>query len=140
MSRTTALRAFGALHDLGAAAWLGGALMGASGLNAAADAAGPARDEVVSAGWTRWTPWFRAAAALNLAGAAGRLALRRDASTAIGLGLTTAALGTTAGAAALGARADSAESGGSTQVVHALEWAVPALLAAAVITRALGSR
>jgi hypothetical protein len=59
------------LRDLGGAAWFGGALMGATGLNAAGDAAGAAgadRDAVVSTGWARWTPVFRAAALAHLAG------------------------------------------------------------------------
>ena len=47
MDRTTALRT---LRDVGAAAWFGGSLMGASGLNAAADEVAPAdRDRVASA-------------------------------------------------------------------------------------------
>ena len=74
MNRTTLART---LRDLGGAAWLGGALMGATGLNAAADAAGAAgadREAVVSTGWARWTPVFRAAALAHLAGSAGSLA------------------------------------------------------------------
>ena len=51
------------LHDLGLAAWFGGSLMGAVGLNGAAGAVDPAeqRLRVANAGWARWTP-------VNLAG------------------------------------------------------------------------
>ena len=51
------------LHDLGLAAWFGGSLMGAVGLNgAAAQVEEPKqRLRVANAGWNRWTP-------VNLAG------------------------------------------------------------------------
>ncbi len=46
------------MHDLGLAAWFGGTLMGASGLNgAAAKAKDPTeRLKLSSAGWARWAP------------------------------------------------------------------------------------
>jgi hypothetical protein len=46
------------MHDLGLATWLGGSLMGAVGLNAAAaEAREPTeRLRVANAGWARWTP------------------------------------------------------------------------------------
>ena len=46
------------MHDLGLATWLGGSLMGAVGLNAAAaEAKEPTeRLRVANAGWARWTP------------------------------------------------------------------------------------
>jgi hypothetical protein len=46
------------LNDLGLAAWFGGSLMGAVGLNgAAASVDDPrARSRVANAGWARWTP------------------------------------------------------------------------------------
>ncbi|MBC7373398.1 MAG: hypothetical protein H7323_05350, partial [Frankiales bacterium] len=45
-----------ALHDLGLAAWFGGSLMGAVGVNgAAADVDDPRqRARVANAGWARW--------------------------------------------------------------------------------------
>ena len=57
------------LHDLGLAAWFGGSLMGATGLNgAAAVVEDPTqRLRVANSGWARWTP-------LNLAGIAAHLA------------------------------------------------------------------
>lgn len=122
MDLTTTFRT---MRDIGAAAWFGGALMGATGLNAAADeVTDPAdRDRVVSAGWARWTPIFRVAAATHLLGSLGMLAQDRSRGAAVGLGLSTSALGAVAGTAALGARND------SDQAVHALEWVIPTLLA-----------
>jgi hypothetical protein len=133
MDRTIALRT---LRDVGAAAWFGGSLMGASGLNAAADEVGPAdRDRVASAGWARWTPIFRVAAASHLIGSLGVLAQTRSRGSVLGLGLTTAALGATLGTAKLGA--GGADGGASTETIHKVEWAIPALLAAVVV---LGAR
>ncbi|MCW0216532.1 MAG: hypothetical protein OJJ54_24550 [Pseudonocardia sp.] len=131
MNRTTALRA---LHDVGAAAWFGGALMGVVGLNAAADQVGdPAdRDRVAAAGWARWTPVFRAAAGAHLLGSVGLLAKSRSRGAALDLGLTAAAVGTVAGAAVLGGRA------GSKQAVRSLEWATPVLLAGVILRGARG--
>jgi hypothetical protein len=119
------------LRDLGGAAWLGGALMGATGLNAAGDAAGAAgadRDTVVSTGWARWTPVFRAAALAHLAGSAATLATERSRAAALALGLSTSAAGAVAGTAVLGAKK------GTDRAVHLLEWVIPALLAAAAVT------
>src|SRR5829696_2509639 len=47
-----------AMNDLGLAAWFGGSLMGAVGLNgAASQAPNPAeRTQLANAGWARWTP------------------------------------------------------------------------------------
>ena len=57
------------LHDLGLAAWFGGSLMGAAGVNGAAAAVQDPtqRLRVANSGWARWTP-------LNLAGIAAHLA------------------------------------------------------------------
>jgi uncharacterized membrane protein len=46
------------VHDLGLAIWMGGSLMGAVGLNAAAKQATEPTDRirVANAGWARWTP------------------------------------------------------------------------------------
>ncbi|MFR9803437.1 hypothetical protein ACL02T_14175 [Pseudonocardia sp. RS010] len=124
---TTALRA---LRDVGAAAWFGGSLMGASGLNAAADAAGGPQDRerVVAAGWARWTPIFRAAAAAHLLGSVGLLARRRSTADLVGLGLTTAAVGAVAGTAVMGAKEV------PETTIHAVEWTIPALLAGVILS------
>ena len=56
------------VHDLTAAAWFGGSLMGAIGLNgAAAEASDPAeRTRLSSAGWMKWAPIQTAAFASHL--------------------------------------------------------------------------
>ncbi len=122
---------FQTLHDIGAAAWLGGALMGALGVNGAADAVSdPAdRDRVAAAGWSRWTPVFRVAAAAHLLGSAGLLLMERSRRSVLRFALTTTAAGAQAGTAVLGSRE-------SKQAVHALEWAIPALMAGVVVVSA----
>jgi hypothetical protein len=47
-----------ALNELGLAAWFGGSLMGAIGVNGAAAEVEPRqqRGRVANAGWSRWTP------------------------------------------------------------------------------------
>jgi hypothetical protein len=56
------------VHDLTAAAWFGGSLMGAIGLNgAAAEARNPSeRTRLSSLGWMRWAPFQTAAFASHL--------------------------------------------------------------------------
>lgn len=46
------------LHDVGLAAWFGGALMGAVGLNGASEEVADPKDRlrVANAGWGKWTP------------------------------------------------------------------------------------
>src|SRR5215204_3409039 len=101
------------LHDLGLAAWFGGSLMGAVGLNgAAADVEEPKqRLRVATAGWNRWTPVNLAGIAAHLAGGAVLLAANKGRvtgqqgvaqATAIKTGLTVLALGATAWSLALG--------------------------------------
>ena len=110
MSRNTIMRS---MHDLGLAAWFGGSLMGAVGLNAAAGVVTDARQrsEVANAGWDRWTPVNAAAIGAHLLGGAGVLAANRDrlvaqrgvgAMTAVKTLLTGVALATTALARAEG--------------------------------------
>jgi hypothetical protein len=102
--RNTVVRS---MHDLGLAAWLGGSLAGAVGINgAAADVPDEKlRLVVANAGWARWTPVNLAAIATHLIGGAGvlyankgRVATQRGvgASTAAKLVLTGAALAVTA--------------------------------------------
>jgi hypothetical protein len=130
MDSSTVLRT---LHDVGGAAWFGGSLMGATGLNAAADAASPEeRERVVTAGWERWAPLARAALAAHVLGSVGLLATRRDRGSLLRLALTTAAVGATAGTAKLGADPATPPS-----TMHKLEWAIPVLLAGVV---ALGGK
>jgi len=63
------------LHNVGLAAWTGGSLMGAIGLNGAAAALDdPAqRSKAATAGWSRWATVNAAAIGSHLVGAAGLL-------------------------------------------------------------------
>jgi hypothetical protein len=99
-----------ALHDLGLAAWFGGSLMGAVGVNgAAADVDDPRqRARVANAGWARWTPVNALAIGAHLVGGAqllkankGRVATQKGvlANTNTKMALTAGALGATAYAA-----------------------------------------
>src|ERR1700710_2036482 len=79
-SRNTLVRS---LHDLGAAAWFGGSLMGAVGLNgAAAQASNPQeRPRIAAEGWARWAAWATVSAAAigaHLLGGAGILLANRQ--------------------------------------------------------------
>ena len=152
------------LHDLGLAAWFGGSLMGATGLNGAASVVDdPAqRLRVANTGWARWTPLNLAGIAAHLAGGAvltggnkGRLAGQQGAATAstVKAALTVAALGTTAYARALGKQLERAgdvpvEGGTSPDpttpqdVARAqrrltvLQWAIPVLTGAVLVVSA----
>ena len=76
-SRNTVIRS---LHDLGAAAWFGGSLMGAVGLNGAADAVRDPQDRarVASLGWAKWAPVNAAAIGAHLVGGGALLYANRD--------------------------------------------------------------
>ena len=71
-TRNTVVRS---LHDVGAAGWFGGSLMGAVALNGASkDIADPAeRSKIAAAGWARWAPF--AAAAIGAVGWLAKLAI-----------------------------------------------------------------
>ncbi len=100
------------LHDLGLAAWTGGSLMGAVGLNGAAaslDDPGQ-RARAATTGWSRWAPVNAAGIGAHLIGAAGLLVtdwprVRSQkgvaTSSAIKTVLTGAGLGVAAWSAAL---------------------------------------
>jgi hypothetical protein len=152
-----------ALHDLGLAAWFGGSLMGATGVNgAAAVVQDPSqRLRVANSGWARWTPLNLAGIVAHLAGGAvltgankGRLAGQQGvgATSTVKTALTLAALGTTAYARVLGKRLESAGDvpveGGTTpnpatpdevaraQRLTALQWVIPALTGALLVINA----
>src|SRR6476661_9662800 len=76
-SRNTVVRS---LHDLGAAAWFGGSLMGAVGVNGAAGAVRDPQDRarVASVGWAKWAPVNAAAIGAHLIGGGMILAANRD--------------------------------------------------------------
>lgn len=160
-NRNTAARA---MHDLGLAAWFGGSLMGAIGLNgAAADVRDPIEStRVAQAGWGRWTPVGLAAIGLHLAGGAWLLTGNKSrimsqqgvlAATATKAGLTAAALGMTAYTRVLGEdvmKAGDTPSHGATtpseqteakaaaaqRKLHTLQWTVPALTGAVLVLNA----
>ncbi len=107
------------MHDLGLAAWFGGSLMGAVGLNAAvAEVSDPAqRSRVANAGWARWTPVNLAGIAAYMVGGAvltaenkGRLLFQEGVGKAskAKTALTAVALGATAYSRVLGRRIMSA--------------------------------
>jgi hypothetical protein len=157
-SRNTVVRS---LHDIGAAGWFGGALMGAVALNGASkDVSDPAeRSRIAASGWARWTPFAAAAIAAHLLGGTGLLLAHRDrvhsqsgvgANTAVKAVLTAAALATTAYSGLLGAKVakagDVSVEGGivpsdaapedvasTQQRLRILQWVTPALTGALVV-------
>ncbi|GAA3290427.1 hypothetical protein [Streptomyces cinereospinus] len=160
--RNTTLRS---LHDVGLAAWFGGSLMGAVGLN------GAARDEggtwattarIASTGWGKWTPVNAAAIAAHLFGSGGLLAVNAPrvaaqqgvaASTLAKTVLTGAALAATAYSRFLGKKIELAASSKTEDVEKAAEhpidvdkaqrhlscmqWTVPALTGGLLVLNAL---
>ncbi len=154
-----------ALHDIGLAAWFGGSLMGAIGVNgAAADVDDPRqRARVANAGWGRWTPVNAAAIGAHLVGGAqlmrankGRVANQKGvlANTNTKLALTAGALGATAYARVLGKKMQKAGDvpvGGGTDSIgttppeiakaqkqlSALQWAIPGLTGAMLASSSL---
>ena len=158
-NRNTIIRS---LHDVGAAAWFGGSLMGAVALNGASkDVSNPLeRTKIASSGWARWAPFSAAAIGAHLLGGAGLLLAHRDrvsnqsgvgANTAIKTALTVAALGTTAYSGVLGAKlartGDDAYTEGGTapseatpddvagiqQRLRIMQWATPVLTGALIV-------
>ena len=160
--RNTVLRS---LHDVGLAAWFGGSLMGAVGLNGAAKVHGSSWEEgarIASSGWTRWAPVGAAAIGAHLVGSSGLLAANATrvvtqqgvaASTLAKTVLTGAALAATVYARFLGKKIELASSGSpqdpekaerlpidTGQAEHHLsyvQWAVPALTGGLIILNAL---
>jgi hypothetical protein len=158
-NRNTVIRS---MHDLGAAAWFGGSLMGAVALNGASkDVSNPVeRAKIASAGWARWVPFSAAAIGAHLLGGAGLLLDQRDrVRNQSGVGanavaktvLTAAALGTTAYSGVLGAKlaktgSDAYTEGGTVpsektpddvariqQQLRILQWATPVLTGALIV-------
>jgi len=154
-----------ALHDIGLAAWFGGSLMGAIGVNgAAADVDDPRqRARVANAGWGRWTPVNAVAIGAHLFGGAqlmrankGRVATQQGvlANTNTKLALTAGALGATAYARVLGKKMQKAGdvpvAGGTDPLgttppeiakaqkqLSALQWAIPGLTGAMLASSSL---
>ncbi|WP_225800294.1 hypothetical protein [Streptomyces sp. NK15101] len=153
------------LHDVGLAAWFGGSLMGAVGLNGAARSEGgteAATDRIASAGWAKWTPVNAAAIGVHLFGSGGLLAVNAHrvatqqgvaASTAAKTVVTAAALAATAYARVLGKKVELASSSDPEDAEKAskhpvdldkarrqlacAQWVVPALTGCLVVLNAL---
>ena len=149
------------LHDLGLAAWFGGSLMGAAGLNGAVSVVDDQAERlrVANTGWARWTPLNLAGIVAHLAGGAvltgankSRLAGQQGVATAstVKTALTAAALATTAYARVLGKRLERAGDvpveGGTTpnaatpedvarpqRQLTALQWVSPVLTGAMLV-------
>ncbi|MDH6228830.1 MULTISPECIES: hypothetical protein [Streptomyces] len=159
--RNTVLRS---LHDIGLAAWFGGSLMGAVGLNKAAERTGSdemSTARIASAGWAAWTPVNAVAIGAHLVGGAGLLGANSarvqyqqgvGASTVAKMVLTGAALAVTAYSRVAGKKvelASSPMSDAAEQDAHPmsleeaqhklamLQWAVPALTAGVLVLNAL---
>ncbi|GGX81294.1 hypothetical protein [Streptomyces fructofermentans] len=160
--RNTLLRS---THDLGLAAWFGGALMGAVGLNGAAEKEGVTdvgTTRIASAGWAKWAPVGVVAVGAHLLGGTGLLVANRGrvrdqkgvaGSTAAKTALTSAALVATAYTRALGKKVDLATSQkeedretaeeaplsqqDAQKQLALMQWVVPALTAGLVVLNAL---
>lgn len=143
------------LHDVGLAAWFGGSLAGAVGINGAAnDVSDPAeRLKVASAGWARWAPVSAVGIGAHLIGSVGLTLTNRDriryqqgvaAASAGKTVVTVLALGATAASGWLGQHRGNFESvhteGGvkpsdqtpadvrsRQQQLRALQWVIPSL-------------
>ncbi|MEW2077068.1 hypothetical protein ACFZAG_38655 [Streptomyces sp. NPDC012403] len=160
--RNTLMRS---LHDLGLAAWFGGSLMGAVGLNGAAESQGGTRTataRISSSGWAKWTPVNAAAIGIHLFGSGGMLAADAPrvatqqgaaAATLAKTVVTGAALAVTAYSRVLGKQVELASSDdpedaekaakhpidtdkAQRRLVYA-QWAVPALTGCLVVLSAL---
>jgi hypothetical protein len=149
------------VHDLGLAAWFGGSLMGAVGLNGAtAGASEPSERLRLSAnGWTLWTPWQIGAIAAHAIGGVGLIIANRarlthqsgaTANTIAKTAITLTAAGAAAYAGYLGSQLTSEEDqatvgvtepapGASQKLTSAqhqlkiIQWAIPALTGIAVV-------
>jgi hypothetical protein len=112
--KNTAVRS---MHDVGLAAWFGGSLMGAVGVNGAAAAASDPSERIrlAGAGWQKWQPVSATAIAAHLLGGAGLVATNKGrvatqpgarANTLLKTALTGAALGLEAWNRKLGMQID----------------------------------
>jgi len=152
------------LHDVGLAAWFGGSLMGAVGVNgAAAEAESPSeRSKIANAGWARWTPVNLAAIAAHVTGGVllttgnkGRMAAQAGVgqTSAVKTVLTGAALVATGYSRILGQKVMNAgtppvqgatepgpatpdDVAGAQRQLKALQWAIPALTGALLVVNA----
>lgn len=152
------------MHDIGLAAWFGGSLMGAIGVNgAASEVDEPSeRTRVANAGWGRWTPVNLAAIAVHLIGGAiitsankGRTVAQQGVGTATTAktAVTVAALAATAYSRILGQRimnaGDVPSEGGTSpseetppeveraqRQLNLLQWMIPGLTGTLLVMNA----
>jgi hypothetical protein len=157
-SRNTVVRS---MHDVGLAAWFGGALMGAVGLNGATAQARSSAEglKLASLGWRRWFPVELLAIIAHGIGGVGLILSNKErlknqaesrTNTMVKLGLTGAALATTAASGVLGKvienRASegaegitepspdaSPELSGAQRAQKVLQWLTPALTVVMII-------
>ena len=152
MERNTLIRA---ANELSLAAWFGGSLMGARGLERGAAAANGQQHEIESRGWTAWQPIQNAAIVTQLAsGAALTVANRRRVLGQRGVAITsivrTALLGVAISSTMLAARAGSQVARDARETddvpppgalderrLRLLQWSVPVLTGAIVVIDAL---
>ncbi len=152
------------MHDVGLAAWFGGSLMGAVGLNGAAKGHSDSwRDNarIASTGWAKWTPVSAVAIGAHLVGGSGLLAANAArvatqqgvaASTVAKTVLTGVALAATAYARMLGKKIELASSqdpqdaeeaaasfdtGKAERQLSYAQWLVPAVTGGLLILNAL---
>jgi hypothetical protein len=136
--RNTLIRS---MHDLGLAAWFGGNLMGAVGLNgAAAGAKDPVERLTLAAlGWKKWAPLQIAALSVHAIGGIGligankgRLATQKEGrtNTGIKLAITLIAAGTTFWSGIAGKRLADHAGEGTDGTTEPDEFASKALAAA----------
>ena len=150
--RNTAVRS---LHDAGLAAWFGGSLMGATGLNGGTATANDPRERLrlSSNGWAIWTPWQVGAIAAHSVGGIGLILANRgrlqqqsgaQVNTVVKLALTGVAAAASAYSGYLGyqlkqresegtegvtepATGSSVELAGAQRQLKVLQWSIPAL-------------
>lgn len=160
--RNTLIRS---MHDLGAAAWFGGSLMGAVGVNGAADAAKDPTERLrlSSIGWAKWTPWQVAAVGVHAVGGAGLLITNRRrsktqpgaaANNIVKIILTAAGAGVTAYSGVLGAKVakhadegaegsvtpgstSSAELASAQRQLKICQWLIPAFSGSLIVLGAI---
>lgn len=153
------------LHDLGLAAWFGGSLMGAVGVNRSAAAAARRKDtiDVAGAGWSAWTPVNLVAIGAYLLGGAqltvgnaGRVVAQRHVGTTAALkaALTAVALGATGYSRLIGQRVIDAggtpaedgttpaetttpEIAAAQRQLAVLQWVIPAATGGLVVLSAI---
>ncbi len=159
-TRNTVIRS---MHDVGLAAWFGGALMGAVGVNGATrSVAGQQNDLAVAAsGWARWAPVAAAAVGVHVIGGVGLVLANRGriagqsgvgANTVVKTVVTGAAIASTVYSAIPGAHLAAAAEADvpveaatvpgphtsdkvarSQQQLRVLQWVTPALTGALIV-------